>query len=126
VTVRPTIGSPRTDFVVSFTAQRTGYVGSTRRVYVVAVSDGSIPPGTRRCASTDHVALPATVLGQRVHAKLVPAGSLHAWCRGIYSGRLEEFIVPVCPFREVCPFDRVARAGFSELIEVGRFRFRVR
>ena len=41
LTVEPAVGARRTHFVVSFTAQRTGLVGSVPFTYKIALSGGS-------------------------------------------------------------------------------------
>jgi hypothetical protein len=122
VTVRPTAGSQKTHFVVRFTAQQTGYVGSSWSGYQVVVSAAS----SRGCTSSDYATVPPTHQGQHVRVTLTPSGPSHTWCKGSYSGRLEETIRPACGYRVVCPLARDAQPVFIAPKTVGRFSFRVR
>jgi hypothetical protein len=121
-TVRPTVGSQKTRFVARFTAQRTGYVGSSLSAYRV-VSSGASPHG---CTSSDAASVPPTREGQRVRVTLVASGPTHAWCGGNYSGRVEETIRPVCGYRELCPQASDVQPVFIATMTVGTFSFRVR
>ena len=119
--VRPAVGWQRTAFVVSFAAQRTGFVPSAYSGYEVVASTH----GSRGCDSTAAVSIPATSQGQRVHVTLKP-GRARRWCKGSYAGRLEEIIRPTCGFREMCPMARQASPALIGYLTVGKFSFRVR
>ncbi len=121
VTVRPKVGSERTQFVVSFTAQRTRYTGSSRSGYQVIVAGRS----GRGCRSSEDVLVPATWQGQRVSVTLTPGGPPSGWCKGAYAGRVEETVRPACGFRQLCPLARPAAPMFIAVTIVGRFSFRV-
>jgi hypothetical protein len=122
VTVRPTVGSPTTRFVVRFTAQRTGYVGSSWSGYRVVVTGAS----GRGCTSTDDTAVPPTSQGQHVRVTLMPGGRSRTWCKSAYAGRLEETIRPACGYLKVCPLAHDVEPAFIATRTVGRFSFRVR
>jgi hypothetical protein len=113
VTVKPAIGSPRTHFVVSFTAGQTGLVGSESRRYEVVATG----PKHSGCSWNTAVRVAPTHQGQRVHVTLAAEGSA-AWCAGEYKGQVDEDIAPVCPAGKLCPL-------IIEVRTAGRFSFRV-
>ena len=122
LTVRPAVGFQRTPFVISFTAQRTGFVPSIFTGYAVVAS----ARGSRGCMSTASVTVPATWQGQRVHVTLRPGRASARWCKGTYAGRLEEMVRPTCGFREMCPLARPASPALIGYLTIDRFSFRVR
>jgi hypothetical protein len=122
VRVRPAVGLKRTPFVVSFTAQRTGFVPSSWSGYRVVASGRA----SRRCVSEVAVTVPATLPNQHVRVTLRPSGRSRVWCKGTYRGRLEEMVRPSCGFREMCPLARQPIPTFIGFRTVGRFGFRVR
>jgi hypothetical protein len=122
VSVRPKLGSARAQFVVSFTAQRTGYMGSSRSAYQVIASG----PSGRGCHSSEEVPVPPIQQGQRVSVTLTPGSRPNRWCKGSYTGRVDEIVRPACGFRQLCPLSRGAAPMFVAVMVVGRFSFRVR
>jgi hypothetical protein len=119
--VRPAVGWQRTSFVVSFTAQRTGFVPSVYSGYEVVASTH----GSRGCVSAAVISIPATWQGQRVHTTLKP-GRGSRWCKGSYAGRLDEIIRPTCGFREMCPMASRDSPLFIGYLTLSQFSFRVR
>ncbi len=114
VTVAPKVGTPKTEFVVTFRApDRSGDHGGLSRDYEVSAAGGS-----SGCHSSGRTSLPPTRKGARVHA-VVPPGA-GRWCVGSYAGRVEEWLRPICggahPF---CP-------QFIAIKMIGTFSFRVR
>jgi hypothetical protein len=121
VSVRPSVGSPRTAFAVSFTAQRTGFIPSGVGNYRVLASTRA----SRGCVSAVAVTVPATWQGQHVRVSLRPGRPSGVWCKGSYAGRLEETLRPTCGFRVLCPSERPAIQTWIGYLIVGRFSFRV-
>lgn len=119
--VRPAVGKRRTHFVVSFTAQLTGFTFPDSSAYQVFVSGGS-----RTCTSAQRVSAPPTIPGERVHVVLRPSGHSARWCRGRYAGHLYELFRPVCSFRTLCPLIVGPRPDFIIVMTLGTFRMRVR
>ena len=115
ITVAPIGGTPRTKFVVRFRApSRTGRFGAlTRSLNVVANG-----PTGRGCMANVDVAVPSSGRGARVTARLDPGGG-NRWCKGSYSGTIEQIDAPPCRFNQVCitTHDRVKT--------IGHFSFRV-
>ena len=127
VSVRPTVGSRTTHFVVRFTAQRTGYVGSSWSGYRVVVSGPSVSGRSAHgCTSAKALTVPPTSQGQHVRVTLTPGGRSHAWCKATYAGWLQETVRPACGFRKLCPLARDLQPTFIATMTVGRFSFRVR
>ncbi len=114
-TVKPTTGSPRTRFHVSFTApESSGVSGSTWRDDEVSAAG----PARRGCDWTASAPAGSVHAGERVHVALAPAGPVREWCEGTFSGSVDETLTPVCGFREVCP-------AYVAVVTLGRFSFRV-
>ncbi len=114
VRVTPKVGTPRTSFVVTFRApDSTGRRGGLQRSYELSVVGQA-----RHCGSGLSETLPRTRKGAHVRVVLDPAAG--TWCPTHYSGRVEEWLRPVCSSaRPVCP-------QFIAIKLIGTFSFRVR
>ncbi len=117
VGVKPSSGTPRTRFVVHFTApDASGRIGGMNREYVVSANG---PTGRRHCLDTVTVTPPRVKAHARVRVTLSPAALNGKWCLGRWSGNVEELESPICPPRQLCP-------AFAVLEHrLGTFRFRV-
>jgi hypothetical protein len=116
VQVDPARGSRRTRFVIRFTAPKsTGASGVTARRYMVTVTGHA----ASRCLARASQFAPNARKGARVKVTLDPAKLGGAWCTGAFSGRIQEFDVPVCRPGQLCP--QFIRLGPT----VGKFSFRV-
>jgi hypothetical protein len=119
VRVRPKIGGRRTHFVVSFPApQASGIVAGSYRTYEIHASTTH----RRGCIASTTVPAGPTRQGQRVHVTLAPNGR---WCRGAYSGEVQERTEPACGFLKVCPLARDVEPSFVAASVIGRFSYRV-
>jgi hypothetical protein len=124
VVVTPASGSAGTTFTVSFSApDQTGLFGSLRR-YDIAVgsASGSRSRSAARAGCIHHFAAraPYARTRARVAVSLNPRRFGGSWCPGTYLGTVEEFQVPVCPPRELCPAFVLLRSV------IGHFSLRVR
>lgn len=120
--VRPAVGLPGTHFIVSFTAQRSGYVNGTSRSYWVTVYG----PRSQNCDTSEQVTVPPTGPGERVHVTLVPRAGFQQWCEGAYAGSINELIRPDCSGQQLCPQAVGAEPSWIEIVHVGRFKLRVK
>jgi hypothetical protein len=113
VTVKPSSGSPKTRFVVTFRApQSAGRVGAFERRYLVQVSGGA-----SGCSSSGATNVTRAKAHHRVTVTLIPDSK--GWCSGTYNGTVNEVQGPVCVAGKACP-------QFVMLVRrVGRFAFRV-
>lgn len=115
ISVRPSSGSRTTHFTVRFRAPvATGVVGQTKRRYVVNARG----PAVAGCDSTPAAGAPPTRAGKQVNISLAP--DRRGWCRGTYTGQIEELASPVCAPGRLCP------QYVAVLRRVGSFRFGVR
>jgi hypothetical protein len=135
-TVKPRVGKPGTNFVVSFRApQSTGQIGSSRVSYEVSAGKRSPSSG---CTWWISSSVTQATAGSMVYVKLSPQGAGRRWCRGIFHGQIQEFIAPVCgcpgpvgaqimcPLR-VAAVPCLARAAILPVPQtIGTFSFRVR
>jgi hypothetical protein len=121
LTVRPAVGARRTHFVVSFTPQRSSLAGALPSAYEIVMSGGS----ARTCWSAQQMFVQA-VGGQRVHVAVPPSGPHRLWCRGRYTGRLQQFLKPVCEFGKLCPLAGGLEPGTIILRPLKTFHVRVR
>jgi len=116
VTVKPSRGVGHTRFAVSFRApDQTGTTRAAIRHYQLSAGGRS----GRRCGSSLSALVPDSRQGQRVRVTLAPPGPFRVWCKGRYTGTLEETYRPVCPEGKLCPM-------YVAMSVVGRFSFRVR
>ena len=122
LTVSPVIGLRRTHFIVSFTAQLTGFSFPYTSAYRLVVFGGA-----GRCISARQVPVAPTTPGERVHLTLTPNGGSALWCAGHYTGRLEETFRPVCRFGMPCPLIARAKPEFFVIVRTLKtFAFQVR
>ena len=118
ITVKPTSGSPTTQFVVSFrTPDRTGKVGIVDRREELSLQGPSHAAG---CISSVSTTLPAAAAHARVSDTLDPAQLGGKWCVGAYRGQIEEIQGPACAKGKPCP------EFASRLRTLGRFAFQVK
>jgi hypothetical protein len=110
--VRPSSGLRTTHFIVRFRAPvATGVVGHTNRRYVVSARG----PAVSGCDSTPAAGAPPTRAGNQVNVSLAP--DRRGWCRGTYTGHIEELASAVCTPGRLCP------QYVAILRHVGSFRF---
>jgi hypothetical protein len=115
VTVKPSVGTPHTRFVVTFlTPRHVGPAGAFATRYAVTASDRR----QRGCASTASAMIASSRQGFRLKLSLdPPRGS--SWCAGNFSARIQEYQTPVCGPLRLCP-------QFIRFVgTVGKFSFRV-
>jgi hypothetical protein len=115
ITVKPTVGTPRTRFVVSFVIPgRAGLGGAFSTRYAVTASDRR----QRGCASSASAMIVSPLLGDRLKLSL-DAPRSGGWCVGTFAGRIQEYQTPVCGPLQACP-EFIRFVG-----TVGKFSFRV-
>jgi len=119
-TVSPRSGTPRTDFVVSFTAREpTARVGQVRRSYLVAARG----PSTSGCVVIATAQSQGTRPGGTVSVRLSPAQNEgRVWCHGEYRGRVSITAAFACPASGRC---RIPPGFSTRSKRVGAFGFRV-
>ena len=101
VEVAPTVGGPRTAFLLSFTAPvRTGVIGSIRLRDLLTATNASAGTG---CLAQINAPVPDARRGQRVHVRLDPKTLGGNWCIGAYRGSVRELQTAVCPHGTACP-----------------------
>jgi hypothetical protein len=113
VAVKPSAGSARTHFAVSFRAPlRTG--PTAHMSYRITAGDG----GNVGCQASAVAQAPPTTAGSTVRVVLSPSRPA-GWCVGTFRGQVWEVISEPCPIGKVCP----AILPAPQL--VGKFSFRV-
>jgi hypothetical protein len=113
VSVKPSSGSPKTRFVVSFQApQSAGRTGGVVKQYTVGLRGGG-----NGCTTSGSTTVKQAAANHRVNVTLNPPKS--GWCPGTYSGQINEVQGPACAKGQACP-------AFLRLVKrIGRFTFRV-
>lgn len=123
--VTPATGTQRSAFMVAFRAPvasgRSGTFGMLRRYELSA----SGPAGASGCVDSLSLAPTATHAGQWMRVRFRPAAGSAGWCKGQWSGTVNEVALPACG-------PVVARVGsvmcpqYIALVDrIGRFSFRV-
>jgi hypothetical protein len=134
--VKPKTGTPSTRFMVSFRAPQTaGQRTFSRLYYGVSADNGS---RSRGCSASTSSSVSQAAAGAMIHVKLSPTSPGRRWCRGVFHGQIQEFVLPVCgcpgPVAAsiVCPLADAtdARLLCPALVPapqtIGTFSFRVR
>lgn len=119
VSVAPSIGTPKTGFVIRFRAPGTTGESANDHIHYRVFASGT---RGRRCSSSASAAVGPTEKGASVRMTLRPAGRRHVWCAGRFRGRVIEILTMTCgpPLVQIaCPAVDVAP------ITIARFSFRV-
>jgi hypothetical protein len=115
VTVKPSAGSARTHFAVSFRAALS--TGPARHViYRITAAAG----GHGGCQAGAAAQAPPTTAGSTVRVALSPSRPA-GWCAGTFRGQVWEVFSEPCPIREACPAIQPQPAPQM----VGKFSLRV-
>jgi hypothetical protein len=117
--VTPAKGAPHTVFTLAFTAPRATGLGpgtATRLQSTLSVT-ASGPRHASDCVAQISRSPTAARNGEMIHVRLAPGSG--EWCRGTYSGSVNETGTPVCRAGVACP-------QFIMVTPVGSFSFTVR
>jgi hypothetical protein len=97
VAVRPSAGSQRTHFAVSFRAPRTSGL-TAHHIYRITAD----VQGHGSCQSSVVTEVPPTKAGATVGVVLSPTRRA-GWCGGTFRGQVWDEIVEPCPIGKACP-----------------------
>ena len=119
VSVTPSAGKQRTNFVVRFRAPSATGASARLRTHFQVSATGSRAKG---CTASDSAAIGPTRRGQTVRVKLQPRGARRLWCAGRFQGQIREISKVVCRLvvQIACPNIEIAPRT------IARFSFRVR
>jgi hypothetical protein len=106
LSVRPAVGTARSDMQFSFTpASVAGRQGKLQVSYSLSV----VGPRRSGCVGLHEAGIPVTAAGRAVTTSVGPAQLNGSWCPGSYTARVQELARPYCAAGTMCPqFIRVA------------------